>query len=161
MLTEGVRLNETSEATEEVQIASIERCLQTLKKQTTVKPRENPNRQEESGATTDPTPIGCQSTPRYQAMDMGMMGQSLPPGMKDGDHPGLGAEILRIGRDQAKRIGRRLEKDVVDDSLVLQGDDGDRFRHREDDVEIRHRQQVGEPLQACQPLTFWAVPVAA
>ena len=60
---------------------------------------------------------------------------------------------------------RRPEQDVVDDRLVLQRDGGDRRRHGEDDVEVRHRQQLGlaisEPLRAGQTLALRAVPVAA
>ena len=63
------------------------------------------------------------------------------------------------------RLGGRLEQDVVDDRLVLQRDGGNCCRHREDDVEIRHRQQlgltIGKPLGASQALALRAVPVAA
>jgi hypothetical protein len=49
--------------------------------------------------------------------------------------------------------------------FVLVGDIGDRRRHREHDVIIRHRQQIGlafgEPLLGRCTLAFWAVPIAA
>lgn len=97
-------------------------------------------------------------------MNVGVMRQGLPPGVQDGNHPSLGTEILAIGGDQADRLCRGFEDDVVDDCLVLQGDGGDRGRHRKDEMEIRDRQQVdaaiGHPLSARQALTLRAVPVA-
>ena len=93
------------------------------------------------------------------------MEQALPPGVQHGDHADLGAEMLRIGGDGTHGLRRRLEQDVVDDRLVLQGDGGDRRRHGEDDVEVRDGQQLGlsvdEPLRARQTLALRAVPVAA
>ena len=71
---------------------------------------------------------------------------------------------LWIGADDADRLGRGLEQDVVHDRLVLERDGGDGRRHGEDDVEIRDRQQVGltigQPLGARQALALGAVPVA-
>ena len=85
--------------------------------------------------------------------------------MQHGDHAGLGAEMFGIGGDGAHRLGRRLEQDVVDDGLVLQGDRGDRRGHGEHDMEVWDRQQlglpVGEPLRPSQALAFGAMPVAA
>ena len=85
--------------------------------------------------------------------------------MENGDHAGLSAEVFWIGGDDAHRLGRGLEQDVVDDRLVLQRDGGDGRRHGEDDMKIRNRQQVGlpigQPLRACPSLAFWTVPVAA
>jgi hypothetical protein len=47
---------------------------------------------------------------------------------------------------------------VPPDGLPPATDISDRRRHREDDVEVRHRQQlglsVGQPLSKRQPLTF-------
>jgi hypothetical protein len=73
--------------------------------------------------------------------------------------------MLCIGGDDAQALGRRLEQDVVDDGLVLEGDLRDWRRHGEDDVEVRHRQQIGLPV--CKPrgtgqaLALRAMPVAA
>jgi hypothetical protein len=97
-------------------------------------------------------------------MGVRMMGKGLPPGVQDGDHAALGTEVVWISADQADRLGRRLEQDVVDDRFILQGDCGNRRRHREYDVEIRHRQQlgaaVGHPLGTRQALALRTVPVA-
>ena len=94
-----------------------------------------------------------------------MVMQVLAPGVQHGDHADLGAEMLGIGGDGAQRLGRRPEQDGVDHRLVLESDLGERRRQREDDMEVRHRQQLGltggEPFGARQTLALRAVPVAA
>ena len=71
-----------------------------------------------------------------------MMRQGLAPRVEnEGDHTGLGAEVLRIGADDADRLSRGLEQDVVNDRLVLEGDGGDGCWHGEDDVEIGDRRR--------------------
>src|SRR5258708_29073362 len=76
-----------------------------------------------------------------------------------------GAEMLGIGSDRERGLGRRLEQQVVDDRLVLVGDIGDRTRQREHEVEVADRQQLGlalgEPLLCGGALTFWEMTVAA
>ena len=90
--------------------------------------------------------------------------RSLPPSVQDSDHASLGAKMFWVRGDDADRLGRRLEQDVVDERLVLQGDRRDRRRNGEDEVEIRNRQElratIGEPLCAREPLALGAVPVA-
>ncbi len=99
-------------------------------------------------------------------MHVRMMGQGLTPGVQDGDHSGLGgAKMLRIGGDHADGLRRRLEDEIINDRLVLKCDRRDRRRHREHDMEILDRQQlglaIGEPLRARQTLALGAMPVAA
>ena len=47
----------------------------------------------------------------------------------------------------------------------MERDLGDRRRYGEDDVEVRHRQQIGlavrQPIGTSQALALWAMPVAA
>jgi hypothetical protein len=84
--------------------------------------------------------------------------------VENGNHACLAAEVLRIAADDADRLSRGLEQDVVNDRLVLERDGGDRGRHGEDDVEIGDRQKVSltirKPLGARQALALRAVPVA-
>ncbi|ASY61137.1 hypothetical protein SS05631_a47540 (plasmid) [Sinorhizobium sp. CCBAU 05631] len=69
-----------------------------------------------------------------------------------------------IGGNGLERLGGRLEQDRIELPLVLMGDRGDLGRHGEDDMEVRHRQQigltVGEPAIARGSLAFGAVAVA-
>ena len=112
----------------------------------------------------NPASIWCDTAARHEAMGMRMMRQGLAPGMENGDHPGLGTEMLRVGADETDRLGCRLEQDVVDHRLVLQRDGGHGRRHGENDMEIGERQQIGlairEPLGARECLALWTVPIA-
>src|SRR6266851_3698451 len=73
--------------------------------------------------------------------------------------------MLWIGRDLTQRLRPRPEQDIVDDGLVLEGDDLDLLGHREHDVEVGHVEQFGltvrEPLGARETLALWATFVAA
>jgi hypothetical protein len=75
------------------------------------------------------------------------------------------AQVSRIGGDRQHRLGRRVEQQVIDDSLVVEGDVGDLGRQGEDDVEVSDRQQVGlalgQPGARGSALALRAVPVAA
>jgi hypothetical protein len=76
-----------------------------------------------------------------------------------------GAEMLRISGDGRHRLGRRLEQQAVDRSLVLVRDVGDLGRQGEDDVEIADREQVGltlgKPCARGRTLAPGTMPVAA
>jgi hypothetical protein len=65
-------------------------------------------------------------------------------------YKGRAVDVKQVGRE----LGVRYESDL-----------GDWHRHGEDDVAVRHRQQlglsVGQPLSTRQSLTLRAVPVAA
>lgn len=75
-----------------------------------------------------------------------MVLQGLAPGMEDGGHAELSAEMLGIGRDGGERLGRAAEQDGIDDSLVVEGDLAGGRRHGEDHVEIGHGKQFGLPF---------------
>ena len=94
-----------------------------------------------------------------------MVLQGLAPGVQHRDQADLGTEMTRVGCDGAQRRGRAAEQDVVDDTLVLQGDRGDRFGEGEDDMEVGHREQVGlagfQPERTGQRLALGTVAVAA
>jgi hypothetical protein len=144
--------------------SSLERRLQALQEQTPIQSRQDADWEEEVGPAVDPASVGRKPAARHDAVGMWMMRQGLAPGVENGDHADLGAEVFWIGSDDAHRLGRSLEQDVVHDRLVLERDGGDGCWHGEDDVKIRDRQQVGlpigQPLGACQALAFWAMPVA-
>jgi hypothetical protein len=88
-----------------------------------------------------------------------------PPGVEHGGEPDARAEVLGVGRDRDQSLGGDFQQQVIDDRLVVIGDVGDRPRQREDDVEIRHGQEVGlavgQPLLGSGGLALRAVPVAA
>jgi hypothetical protein len=139
--------------------------LSRAREQATKKPRQNMHGQEEAGSAGDPASIWTEAAARHDTMDMRMMCERLPPGVQDGDHAGLGAEMSRVGADDVDRLRGRLEQDIVDERLDLESDRSDRRRHGEDDVEIRNRQElgatIGEPLRAREPLALRTMSIAA
>jgi hypothetical protein len=62
----------------------------------------------------------------------------------------LSSQVLRIGCDSCQSFGRGMEEDAVDDFLVLIGDHGDLFRHREYNRKIGCLQKLG--LRVFNPL---------
>ena len=98
-------------------------------------------------------------------MDMGMVEQILPPCVQDGEESDFCTQMLRIGGDDAQRLGCCTKKNVVDDLLVIKGDGGDLFWQREDNVKIGGVEHLGlavlNPLGANQRLTLTTVPVSA
>ena len=127
---------------------------------------QDPDRQEEAGLAGDPpAAVGRDPAARHEAMQVGVVQQGLTPGVQHAEEADLGAEVGRVGGDPAQGLGRGMEQDVVDHRLVLEGDDGDLVRHREDDVEVGSIEQlrlaVRQPLGAGEGLALGAVPVAA
>ncbi len=161
---EGGRFGERRLFAEKLQAGGVERRAEAFKEPTTIEARQNVDRKEEVGPTGDPSPIRPETAARNNAVDVRVMRERLPPSMQDRNHACFGAEMARVGADAADRLRRRLEQDVIDDSLVLQGQRRDGRRHGEDDVKIRNRQQfgaaVGEPLKPRQPLALRTMPVA-
>src|SRR3546814_4377042 len=90
-------------------------CSSDLKGQPTEQPRQHTHRQEEAGPAGDPAcPVERRTAARHDAMNVRVMMQVLAPRMEHGDEADLGAEMLRVGRDPAQRLGRRPEQDGVD-----------------------------------------------
>src|SRR5262249_48631802 len=118
---ESRRFVQAGESAEERELATVECRLQALQEQAPVEARENADRKEEVGPAAGPSSIGRETAARHDAMDMRVMREGLPPGVQNGDHAAFGAEVAGIGTDEANGLRRRLEQDVVDDRLVLQG----------------------------------------
>ena len=55
----------------------------------------------------------------------------------------MGPEVLRIGRDRVKGVGRGSKQDAIDDRLVLISDIGNLLWQRKYHMEIRDRKQIG------------------
>src|SRR2546425_1555713 len=85
--------------------------------------------------------------------------------MENGEEADFGAEMLRIGGDEAQRFGSGMEENAVDGPLVLQGDGGNLFRHCKNNVKIRDveklRLAIVDPFGPRQRLAFWTVTIAA
>src|SRR5260370_17882700 len=91
--------------------------------------------------------------------------KGLTPGVQHTEEAYLRAKMLWIGGELTQRLRRRSEQHIVDNGLVLEGDDLDLLGHREHDVEVGHVEQFGltvrEPLGARETLALWATFVAA
>ena len=89
--------------------------------------------------------------------------QGLAPRVEDAQYTNLGAEVARVRCDLAERRGARLKEPRVQTRPVPLGQRQERMREREDDVHIRHVEQVVlarvEPALPCLGLTLRAVPV--
>ncbi len=96
-------------------------------------------------------------------MDVRVVIEALSPGVQDRGEADVGAEVLGIGGDRRERLSRRLEQQAIDLGLVLVGDGADLCRQSEDNVEVRHRQQLGlaglKPGLRRPPLALRAVPI--
>ena len=108
--------------------------------------------------------IRRQATGRHDAVDVGMADQRLPPGVKNAEHPDLGAQMSGIGRDLAERHRARLEQPGVQAGTIPIAERQERMRQREDDVDIRHIEQVAlacvEPALPSLRLTLRTVAIA-
>jgi hypothetical protein len=76
-------------------------------------------------------------------MEVRVVLHRLPPAVQHRDGADGGAEMARVGRDDAQRLHGGAEQDPVDRRLVLERDRPDRSRQREHDVEVRDGQQTG------------------
>ena len=68
--------------------------------------------------------------------------QLLVPGVEYAEEPDVGAESLWIASDFDEGFCTGPEQKVVNDLLVLQCQWSEFMRQREDDMRIRHRQQI-------------------
>ena len=93
-----------------------------------------------------------------------MADQRLPPRVKNAEDPDLGAQMSGIGRDLAERRRARLEQPGVQAGTIPIAERQERMRQREDDVDIRHVEQVAlacvEPALPRLRLTLRTVPIA-
>ena len=137
------------EFAEEAEFAATEGSFEAVEEQPAEGLRPGQDGEQEVRLAGDP-PLPVEGAAAGdEAMDMGVMGQGLPPGVHDGDQADFGAEAL--GGERRERPGGRAHEQAVDGLLVLEGDLGRRRRQGEDG---------GEPLGARRPLTLAAMAIA-
>ena len=122
--------------------------------------------QEEAARGIDPSgAIEGEAAGGNDVVDMGMMLQVLSPGMEHAEEPDVGSQVLGIASQFEQRSGAGAEEQIVEQPLVLEDQSGELVRQGEDDVEVRHGQQLsrtrGQPFGAHVALALRAVPIAA
>src|SRR5580700_11622743 len=101
---------------------------------------------EEGAARGDPAGmIRSETAGGNHAVDMGMMLQSLVPGMEHAEETDLGSKVPRIAGDLQQGFGAGAKQQVVDQMLVLQCERSEFPREREDHVDIAGGQQFPFP----------------
>ena len=164
--SEAAWFRERCEVAVELQLAFTERRLETGEELAAEDASEHLDRKEEGAARADPAGvIRCQSASGDDAVNMGMVLQTLVPGMEHAEEADLRAQMPRIACDLEQRGGTGSKEQAIDHLLVLQCKRSQFTRHREDRVDVAGRQQLPlsllEPADAGVALTLRAVPVAA
>jgi len=152
-------------ATGEVEVVVVVRATERLHKLSAKDATEDLDGEEEARVLRmDPPLMIRRETARgYDAVDVGMADQGLPPRVEDAQDANRRAKMLRVGRDLAECRRARLKEPRVQARAIPIGQRQQPMREREDDVHIRHVEQLA--LARVQPafpglrLTLRAVPI--
>jgi len=122
--------------------------------------------QEESVRRVDPSgPIQCKAAGGNDVVYVGMNLEVLSPGMEHAEESDVRSQAFGIASQFEQRSGAGTEEQIVEQPLVLEDQSREFVRQGEDDVEVRHGQQLsrtrGQPPGARVALTFWAVAITA
>lgn len=102
-----------------------------------------------------------EATAGHDAMEVGVEEESLGPGMQHGDRARGGAEPPPA--NSVERPDRGLEEECVARPPVGQEEKVECGRHREDEMEVRHREELVllclDPACLFQALALGAMPV--
>src|SRR5437773_8475367 len=94
-----------------------------------------------------------------------MLRRILPPRMQDRRDANRAAEVTRVASEGEQGVRGRTEEERVEYSRITLREGVETVRQREDDVEVRNRQEVGtaggEPPLFDEGLTLGAMTVAA
>ena len=166
MAQEGASLGEVGDRPEESEPSGIVQRDQPGEEQPTKQLAEHANREQEGRPRRDPAAtVRRDAAARHDHVDVRMVGHRRTPCVEHGGDADACAEMLAIRRDRQHRLRRRLEQQVVDERLVVEGDVGDLGRQREHDMKVADRQEVGlalgKPCPRGSALALRAVPVAA
>src|SRR5271165_1866578 len=80
----------------------------------------------------------------------------LSPGMEHAEESDVGSQVLWIASQFKERSGTGAEEQIVEQPFVLEDQRAEFVRQREDDVEVRHGQQLSGTRN--QPLGARAFP---
>jgi hypothetical protein len=149
-----------------MQVALVEGPPQAGKISATEDLRRGADGEEKAGPCGNPAAaIPRERAAGHDAVHVHMLGEGLAPGVEDGGPAEVAAEMAGIAAEARERGGRGLKQQPVDQARVALGERVEEVREREDDVEVRNRQDLaaarGEPALGGHPLAFRAVTVPA
>src|SRR6266536_5058976 len=101
---------------------------------------------EEGAAGGDPAGVvWSEAAGGQHAVDMGMMLQSLVPGMEHAEEADLGSKVAWIAGDLQQSCSTGVKQQVIDQPFILQCQRSQFPRQREDDVHVARAQQLPFP----------------
>src|SRR5208282_5493879 len=117
----GLGLSEPCQISVKVELAVLERSLETSRELAAKHAREHLDGKKEGVARLDPArAIGRQTTGRNDAMDMRVQAKFLVPGVQNAEEADLRAEMFGIAGDFQKGFRTGAKQKIVDDLFVLQ-----------------------------------------
>src|SRR6266496_3626437 len=121
----------------ELECAGMKGGLECGDKLTSEDAAENLDGKEEGAARGDPAGvIQSDAAGGQHAVDMGMMLQSLVPGMEYAEEADLGSKMPRIASDLQQSCSTGVKQSVIDQPFILQRERSQFPRQGEDEVHI-------------------------
>ena len=118
---EASRFSEWDEMAVELEPAFAERCLEPGNKLTAEDTAEHLDGKKEGGAGGDPVGVvWSESAGSKYTVNMGMMLQTLVPGMEHAEEADLCAKVPWIASDLKQSLGTGVKQQVINHLLVLQ-----------------------------------------
>src|SRR6266852_6151993 len=150
----------------ELECAGMKSILESSDKLAAEDTAEHFDGKEEGSARGDPAGVVQSETAGGQhAVDMGMMLQSLVPGMEHAEEADLGSKVAWIAGDLQQSGSAGMKQQVVDQTFILQGERSQFARQCEDNVHVAGAQQLPfprlKPALAGVALALGAVTVTA
>ena len=109
--------------------------------------------------------VWSKSAGSKHAVDMGMMLQTLIPGVEHAEETDLRAKMPGIASDLQESLSAGLKQEAINQLLVLESKRSKLAWQREDDMDVGRRQKLPftrlEPALARVALALGTVPVAA
>ena len=103
--------------------------------------------QKESSRGGDPSgTVGCKTASRNNVVYVRMMVKVLSPSVEHAKKPNLCSQVLRVSSKFEECRCTSSEKQIIKQSLVLQGESRKLVRQGEDDVKVRDGQQLRPAL---------------
>lgn len=163
--TPSVRFLKITEATRQDEFSVLAGLDETLEEQMLEALAEHLHGQEVVGTGMDPAPgIGGKSTGGDEAVNVGMMGEVLRPGVQHRGEADLSAKVTRIRSNLQQGLSRGMEEKVIEAFGAGKKEGTEGVRKREYRVEMPGRKHTGKrslnPLRAFTSLALGAVAIA-